>query len=506
MYKRLIIAMGNIKVYIHGVPVGHEMCGCDTKEERKYLEQFYDLKCSVSSLLVIDIVEGISYYTFLRKGFFTNVEGRSNSYFGITVSFGNFTCNNVYSLYDILEQVYTKIVVNTLVQESKNISSFTVRQIETARIQHLSAVDYLSQIISKSIEQYIGSSFTPIDGNITTSSSLSFNLSEVDSPIFHKKVNSKRILVSPDFLACSEAFAALKKKLVPIENENSSLKNEIVALLKNESMQKNEIEELKTQLEKNEATLSKGYKEQVEKLQSELYEIQKERDCLKNKMDKAVEAVSLIQEPSENLLRLFATQFRKEGILNNEGSTKDNHPNSKKDKYLAWLPICNTILLLFACVFSIIIICSLRHSFVNTNVDGVKENQIGQQVETEDSIEACDTVATDSPTYDNVSSNPVMEYDDCSKCKIDIENFSEDKGLEKETNYMLSIMYSTKIKGRKITRLANLPSGEYEVKGPASVVNNQLTLLPEAKTGDLVLLSYKVNGKTIRRSSPLKVK
>ena len=71
---------------------------------------------------------------------------------------------------------------------------------------------------------------------------------------------------------------------------------------------------------------------------------------------------------------------------------------------------------------------------------------------------------------------------------------------------MLSIMYSTKIKGKKITRLANLPSGEYEVNGPASVVNNQLTLLPEAKTGDWVLLSYKVNGKTIRRSSPLKVK
>ena len=79
-------------------------------------------------------------------------------------------------------------------------------------------------------------------------------------------------------------------------------------------------------------------------------------------------------------------------------------------------------------------------------------------------------------------------------------------GLEKEINYMLSIMYSTKIKGKKITRLANLPSGKYEVNGPASVVNNQLTLLPEAKAGDLVLLSYKVNGKTIRRSTPLKVK
>lgn len=506
MYKRLILAMVKIKVYIHGVPIGHEMCGCETKEERKYLEQFYDLKSTADTLLVIDILEGISYYTYLKKGNFTNQEGRSNSYFGITVSFGNQTCDNVYVLYDIIEQVYTKVVLKTLVKESNNGASFIVRQIETAKIQNFSAIDFITQIVEKNIINLIGEAFTPINGSISTSGRISFNLAEVDSPLFHNAVNTKRVIVSANFPSSSYALVALNQKIAPIQNENSQLKGENELLHKNEEVLKNEINDLRLQLKQAEENSSQKHRDQLSKLQQELDQVIEERNSLKDKMDKAVEAIVLIQEPSEKLMRLLASRFRKEGSLDNQCSAKENHPNWKKDKYLAWLPVCNTILLLFACVFSIVIICSLRHSFVNANVDDVKENQIAQQVGTEDSIEACDTAATDSPTYDNVSSNPITEYDDCSKCKIDIENFSEDKGLEKGTNYMLSIMYSTKIKGRKITRLANLPSGEYEVNGPASVVNNQLTLLPEAKTGDLVLLSYKVNGKTIRRSSPLKVK
>lgn len=498
--------MVKIKVYIHGVPIGHEMCGCETKEERKYLEQFYDLKSTADTLLVIDILEGISYYTYLKKGNFTNQEGRSNSYFGITVSFGNQTCDNVYVLYDIIEQVYTKVVLKTLVKESNNGASFIVRQIETAKIQNFSAIDFITQIVEKNIINLIGEAFTPINGSISTSGRISFNLAEVDSPLFHNAVNTKRVIVSANFPSSSYALVALNQKIAPIQNENSQLKGENELLHKNEEVLKNEINDLRLQLKQAEENSSQKHRDQLSKLQQELDQVIEERNSLKDKMDKAVEAIDLIQEPSEKLMRLLASRFRKEGSLDNQCSAKENHPNWKKDKYLAWLPVCNTILLLFACVFSIVIICSLRHSFVNANVDDVKENQIAQQVGTEDSIEACDTAATDSPTYDNVSSNPITEYDDCSKCKIDIENFSEDKGLEKGTNYMLSIMYSTKIKGRKITRLANLPSGEYEVNGPASVVNNQLTLLPEAKTGDLVLLSYKVNGKTIRRSSPLKVK
>lgn len=496
------MAMVKIKVYIHGVPIGHEMCGCETKEERKYLEQFYDLKSTADTLLVIDILEGISYYTYLKKGNFTNQEGRSNSYFGITVSFGNQTCDNVYVLYDIIEQVYTKVVLKTLVKESNNGASFIVRQIETAKIQNLSAIDFITQIVEKNIINLIGEAFTPINGNISTSGRISFNLAEVDSPLFHNAVNTKRVIVSANFPSSSNALVVLNQKIAPIENENSQLKGENELLHKNKKVLKKEINDLRLQLKQAEETSSQKHRDQLSKVQQELDKVTEERNNLKDKMDKAVEAIDLIQEPSEKLIRLLASRFRKEGSLDNKYSAKENHPNRKKDKYLAWFPVCNTILLLFACICSIVIIYSLRHNIVNTNKDSVMENEIVQQVGVKDTS---DVATIDSSTYKNAP-NPETEYDDLSKCKIDIENFSENKGLKKGTNYMLSIMYSTKIRGRKITRLANLPSGEYEVNGPASVVNNQLTLLPEAKTGDLVLLSYKVNGKTIRRSSPLEVK
>lgn len=496
------MAMVKIKVYIHGVPIGHEMCGCETKEERKYLEQFYDLKSTADTLLVIDILEGISYYTYLKKGNFTNQEGRPNSYFGITVSFGNQTCNNVHVLYDILEQVYTKVVLKTLVKESNNGASFIVRQIETAKIQNLCAIDFITQIVGKNIINLIGEAFTPINGCISTSGRISFNLAEVDSPLFHNAVNTKRVIVSANFPSSSNALAALNQKIAPIENENSQLKGENELLHKNEKVLKKEINDLRLQLKQAEESSSQKHRDQLSKLQQELNQVTEERNNLKDKMDKAVEAIDLIQEPSEKLIRLLASRFRKEGSLDNQYSAKENHPNRKKDKYLAWLPVCNTILLLFACIFSIVIIYSLRHNFVNTNVDGVKGNEIVQQLGTKDT---CDVATIDSSTYKNAS-NPETEYDDWSKCKIDMENFSEEKGLEKGTSYVLSILYSTKSNGRTITRLANLPSGEYEVSGPASVENNQLKLLPQAKTGDLVLLSYKVNEKTIRRPKPLNVK
>ena len=496
------MAMVKIKVYIHGVPIGHEMCGCETKEERKYLEQFYDLKSTVDTLLVIDILEGTSYYTYLKKGNFSNQEGRPNSYFGITVSFGNQTCDNVYVLYDIIEQVYTKVVLKTLVKESNNGASFIVRQIETAKIQNLSAIDFITQIVEKNIINLVGEAFTPINGNISTSGRISFNLAEVDSPLFHNAVNTKRVIVSANFPSSSNALVVLNQKIAPIENENSQLKGENELLHKNKKVLKKEINDLRLQLKQAEETSSQKHRDQLSKVQQELDKVTEERNNLKDKMDKAVEAIDLIQEPSEKLIRLLASRFRKEGSLDNKYSAKENHPNRKKDKYLAWFPVCNTILLLFACICSIVIIYSLRHNIVNTNKDSVMENEIVQQVGVKDTS---DVATIDSSTYKNAP-NPETEYDDLSKCKIDIENFSENKGLKKGTNYMLSIMYSTKIRGRKITRLANLPSGEYEVNGPASVINNQLTLLPEAKTGDLVLLSYKVNGKTIRRSSPLEVK
>ena len=342
------MAMVKIKVYIHGVPIGHEMCGCETKEERKYLEQFYDLKSTADTLLVIDILEGTSYYTYLKKGNFSNQEGRPNSYFGITVSFSNQTCDNVYVLYDILEQVYTKVVLKTLVKESNNGASFIVRQIETAKIQNLSAIEFITQIVEKNIINLIGEAFTPINGNISTSGRISFNLAEVDSPLFHNAVNTKRVIVSANFPSSSNALVALNQKIAPIENENSQLKGENELLHKNEKVLKKEINDLRLQLKQAEETSSQKHRDQLSKVQQELDKVTEERNNLKDKMDKAVEAIDLIQEPSEKLIHLLASRFRKEGSLDNQYPAKENHSNRKKDKYLVWLPICNTILLLFA--------------------------------------------------------------------------------------------------------------------------------------------------------------
>ena len=350
--------MNNVKLFVHGVPVGHEMYGCDTKDETDYLKQFYDLKLESSFALVIDIVDGTSYYTYVRKNNFSNCEGRPNSYFGITISFGQNTCNNVYMLYKILDSIYKQVIVGGgIINESKAGASFVVRQLEGTTIKNNDIIAVLKNIVNKYIDQHIGESFSPIEKPITTKGKVQFNLEEVDSPAFRESVLSKQVYVSSEFKSNTKALIDLEQKMHPLENEKNRLLTENDSLEKKISQQEIEITRLTNEQANAEGKASRKYKEKISGLEKQLETVKAENLDYKRIIDEARENIDLIDVPSHKLMRLLASRFRED---NKKGDNKDIEIHKKtrsSNKGIAWHQICNTILLFAIFVVSIITLC-----------------------------------------------------------------------------------------------------------------------------------------------------
>lgn len=58
--------MRQFELYIHGVPVGHDVCGSD--KDLEYINSFYnhDDNISVQDILQIDVLNNESFYTIVR--------------------------------------------------------------------------------------------------------------------------------------------------------------------------------------------------------------------------------------------------------------------------------------------------------------------------------------------------------------------------------------------------------------------------------------------------------
>lgn len=84
--------MEQFKLYVHGVPIGHEICPEDMEED--YLKEFYshDKDIKVSSYMQIDVLDDKSFYTYLHKKNVSSQIGRPGSYLGITICFNKQYC------------------------------------------------------------------------------------------------------------------------------------------------------------------------------------------------------------------------------------------------------------------------------------------------------------------------------------------------------------------------------------------------------------------------------
>ena len=492
--------MKSIKVLVHGVPVGHEMFGYDSDDEKSYLKEFYDIKIDSSSAMVTDIIEGNSYYTYIRKyvnesgNDFTNCEGRPGSYFGITICFGKETCDNVYMLYNILDSVYRQKIVGTIIKESKTGSAYLVREIEKVNFGDKSILGWLTIVLEKKIEELIGNSFTPIQSSITTKGKTKFNLAEVDCPVFRDTVRAKQVILSPEFSSSSKQVSELELKIGPLEIEKNRLKKTNEQLTEDLRKLKIDYENLAKAQEKSEGSAKKKYEEKIKNLEEDLKTITSDRDKLQELIDKARKNIDLIEEPSNELMRLLASRFREDDKKNNPTRVKINPKDRSKDSLFSWTPVLNCILLF--CVIMLCVIMLLRMG--NNNNSAVGNTNDKEQIEQVDTLEndneevfSDDTELEETQNNDFAEANTPPTYDDFNQCTIDVVGYNGEGGLKKGKNYRLVVVKKT---GREP---ANVPDGSWISTEGATTNGKSLTVNVEAQSGTNVLVKYVIDDKTM---------
>lgn len=476
--------MNNIKLFVHGVPVGHEMYGCDTIGETDYLKQFYDLKLESSFALIIDIIDGISYYTYVRKNNFSNCEGRPNSYFGITISFGRSLCDNVYMLYKILDSIYKQVIVGGgIVNESKTGAIFAVRQLEGTTIKNTDIIAVLKNIAIKNIDQHIGDSFSPIEKSITTRGKALFNLGEVDSPAFKESVLAKQVYVSSEFKSNTKALMEMEQKFHPLESEKNQLLKENESYKEKVAQLESEITRLTTEHANAEGKASKKYKEKIEELESQLKTLEDQNLGYKKIIDEACENIDLIDVPSQKLMRLLASRFREENKKSNNKDIKGYKETRKSNKEIPWHKICNTILLSAILIVSVItlyrsynvITDNPKAEISTTDTVATGQNNNTFVDDTTDVASSSTAVAVQSPT--------TITYDKVSTCRINIIGGSDT--LDKNKLYRLNLK---KTDGTN----ANVPQGSWFIE-PANLLiikNNSFSIPKGVQSGTNIQITY----------------
>ena len=454
--------MEQFDLYVHGVPVGHEICGCN--EELDYIKGFYnhDEKVEVSTLLQIDIVNGKSFYTYLRKKNVRNAEGRPGSYFGLTVSFSDRYCTNVQMLYEILDAIYKQICIDCLIKPENGVDRFLVKQISTASYKNQNAVDYIKRVFKNNIENL---HFDNLNGSSSSKAEEKFSLMEVDSPLFHETLQQRRILVSPEYKMASVAYNNLLKELEPIQDENERLKTANTQLANRKDSLYKEVERLENELSDITASASKKYKKQLEELQKELKDCKEEKDKLDAKIKEATSAVDLIDEPFKKLARLLASRFQDKDEKIGKKSSEKHSACRTQYKETKWSSMGNIILLLV--VAALCGYCCYAVSQLSKSVNLI-QNRADTRT-TVDTVSVNSEIGDETVVNDNVDALAADYYKDY---RIDITPSPVKDTIIRGTVYTLSIK---KKNGREMVSNLNgffAGSSGIEISGNTFSTNN----------------------------------
>lgn len=499
-----------MEVYIHGTPQGQKTWGANTHSD--YIKDFYnrDSKPTDKSQLQIDLIEGVSLYTYKRFNI-VDATGRPEAYFAFTVAFGAEYCSDVFTLYKLFEAVYTKFG-GLLIKGANGGGSerYIVSDFTQATHDGRLAVELIQDVIVKNIQEKLGSKLVPL-ANITTVNKpkKEFNLMEVDSPLFVESMKNYSIIVSPGDATSMKRLEIASKQLVELsarnketDAANSQLKSKVESLTQQNAT-------LTTQLSQASSASEKKYKSQVEQLTKERETLKKERDELKSKLNNVSSTINQLENPVKEITRLLAGRFPEESRRSDRSYT-DNNPSDKQNNQVPlWRKRINSILLCCVLVLNIIILGALLVMHKNDTPEKTPAPPIAIEVPKND--RASDTnKQTSSKTKEETpgasqetavtetvaSVNPEFDY---SQCRIDIINGGDKLSLNKY--YALQVLS----KGNPV------PAGTWEVKAKGLLLNEYgseyFSIDDSSLVGEKVEIRYIVNNKpVITRSSCVIVK
>ena len=211
----------DVEILIHGVPDGQDYFGI--KSEQTNMELFYD--SSIESVkFVVETKkqenQAYAYYSYLRYKNMIGAGGRPGSYFGLTLRLDMYY-QDVMLIYDLLEIVFKKHIVGTLLTPTTDGYKYIVPSIRQKKTEIENLQNTLLQLLQTSC---VVSKFLPLDKSFLNpiSTTAICNIHDITESLMLATIKKySKAALSPDYPL--NAIKEYEKKLKEADSKGGNI-------------------------------------------------------------------------------------------------------------------------------------------------------------------------------------------------------------------------------------------------------------------------------------------
>ncbi len=318
----------NINLFVHGVPMGQKIWG-PKGDDQRYISSFYGPKWDTPEVMKVDVMtfggQTYTYYSFVKGLNVCDSQGRSGSYFALTLRLNAFY-SDVQNLYNILRAAYEKMCVGLCVQDNGNTTKYflsdfqnidsKLKDIETHIINYIGEFSINEDIISLS-------GFS----SVNQGASVNINLHECTKGVAldcGKKYG--RFMVSPYFLSTSAAKTVASYKA---EIETTKQKAQQELQLQQKSYQE-EINSVVQEYKERLASITRQSQEDIKQCRDQARQ-QVEQAKIENdrKMSNLKQRYASVDDNTENYKRTISDKEKEISLLEKRLQQADKELKSR---------------------------------------------------------------------------------------------------------------------------------------------------------------------------------
>lgn len=478
----------DIEIYVHGVPKGQSFWG--KEEDRNYFGNFYNESSSdaVKYLIQTRSLNGKTYcyYNYMIYQNVVDNEGRSGSYFGLSIRFDEY-CKDFIGIYKILDTVFTAYVLNKVLKVQNGNYKYIISDFNSASDLMGNIKDAIWKLLESALTD---DSICSLDKFLVGGTSLpSKNLYEIKSDDVEAYVRKYgMIALSPYYPTDREKTLAKqyesklqseKKQYEEKYNREISAKEQTNSSLNKSLLSKQEeCKKLQDKIDQSGKIIAQKDSE-IRSLKARIDEI--------NRTQKAVKNLDLIRTPIIELADIL--EGNKTQVPKEKGKQKQSTLSVRR-----LMPFVNFVVLLF------ILFMLVPQSFKRTSdVEAGDETKIYEEKidslekENEKLRNLLPTMEEGATTTFQVMFEQFPEWDGVgTHLKIDVAEYSANSPCRIGEKYTATIMNAQDISG-----------SNWSISG-GSIVNTSddgstITFTPNNK--DLTLFYQNAKGERIKRTN-----
>ncbi len=271
-----------VDVYIHGVPKGQRIWKTDASDDQ-VITLFYGVGAEEQTKYLVEVRKSGSdkycYYSMLKYRDVLAQDGRSGSYFGLTIRM-DMVCTKIQTMFHILDLVYNSDVLGSIVKTDGERLKFLVTDFKDVESNCKRIVDKIMAILGQSVE---GGDFIVISPSMLSDKGcLKVNLSEFSSENALAYIGQGgSVAISADYPS-SQLAAYTKKKEDEVTNLRIQSQQQIENIQKDEAKVRQELEK---RYESEIQTIQKQCKNEVDSIKAKFADVDVQIKRLKKEVE-----------------------------------------------------------------------------------------------------------------------------------------------------------------------------------------------------------------------------